>query len=54
MPKKIDLTNKKFGFWTVIREATKEEKEDRPGAYWLCQCVCGTQKVVNGQTLRNG
>jgi hypothetical protein len=54
MPKKIDLTNKVFGFWTVIREATKEEKGQRPGAYWICQCTCGTKKVVNGQTLRKG
>lgn len=54
MPKKIDLTNKKFGEWTVLREATKEEKDNRPGAYWVCKCSCGTVKIVNGQTLRKG
>lgn len=54
MPKKIDLTNQKFGYWTVIREATKEEKNNRPGAYWVCICECGTTKIINGQTLRNG
>ena len=52
MPKKIDLTNKNFGEWLVIREATKEEKQNRPGSYWLCQCSCGTERVINGQTLR--
>lgn len=54
MPKKIDLTNKKFGEWTVLREATKEEKDNRPGAYWVCKCSCGTVKIVNGQSLRKG
>jgi hypothetical protein len=54
MPKKIDLTNKKFGEWTVIREATKEEKNNRPGAYWLCQCSCGNKRIMNGQVLREG
>ena len=53
MPKKIDLTNKQFGYWTVIREATKEEKNNRPGAFWLCKCQCGTEKIVSGQILRN-
>ena len=54
MPKKIDLTGQIFGEWTVIREATKEEKKNRPGAYWKCLCSCGTEKIVNGQTLRKG
>ena len=54
MPKKIDLTNQKFGEWSVIREASKEEKQNRPGAYWLCKCTCGTKRIVNGQTLRKG
>ena len=54
MPRKIDLTNQHFGEWTVIREASKEEKQSRPGAYWLCKCSCGTEKIVNGQTLRKG
>ena len=55
MPKKIDLTNKKFGKLTVIREATKEEKFNKPGAYWICNCDCGTKNIVkNGQGLRKG
>ena len=54
MPKKINLTGKTFGKWYVIREATIEEKQNKPGAYWLCQCNCGKQKIVNGQLLRNG
>lgn len=54
MPKKIDLTNQIFGDWTVIREATPEEKQFKPGAYWLCCCKCGTKKIMNGQLLRTG
>lgn len=54
MPKKIDLTNQHIGEWTVLREATKEEKNYRPGAYWLCQCSCGTQRILSGQVLRLG
>ena len=45
MPKKIDLTNKKFGKLIVIREATKEEKSNKPGAYWVCNCDCGTKNI---------
>lgn len=52
MPNKIDLTNQIFGEWTVLREASKEEKKNKPGAYWLCKCSCGTQKIINGQCLR--
>ena len=52
MPKKIDLTNQIFGEWLVLREATKDEKQNKPGSYWLCRCSCGTEKIVNGQLLR--
>lgn len=54
MPKKIDLINQKFGRLVVIREATKEEKEGRPGAYWICNCDCGNTVIKNGQGLRKG
>ena len=54
MPKKIDLTNQHIGEWTIIREATIEEKKNKPGAFWLCKCSCGNEKIVNGQSLRNG
>lgn len=54
MPKKIDLTGQTFGKLTILREATKEEKEFRPGAYWICQCQCGKQIIKNGQGIRKG
>lgn len=42
-----------YGKLTVIERAARPE--NRPaGAYWLCQCECGNQKVVRGADLRNG
>lgn len=54
MPAKINLTGKIFENWTVIREATKDEKNNRPGTYWYCKCKCGNEKIVSGQVLRKG
>ena len=52
MPKKIDLTGKKFGMWTVISES---DKRDSSGCVkWKCECECGTIRDVNGTSLRNG
>lgn len=52
MGKKIDLTNKKFGKWTVIQES---KKRDAAGSVmWLCKCECGTIKEVSGSSLRIG
>lgn len=51
MPRKIDLTNKKFGRWQVIQESP-ERKNGR--VYWLCECECGTRRNVSGSDLRNG
>lgn len=42
-----DLTNKKFGYWTVIKKA------DKPN-YWHCKCECGTEKDVFRGNLIQG
>lgn len=47
----IDLTGKKFGYWTVIKRDFKNRKN---GVYWICKCDCGTIKSVCGEMLRNG
>lgn len=47
-----DLTNMIFGKWKVIERAYDNEKSK--GAKWLCECECGTQKIVWGKYLRNG
>lgn len=56
MTSKIDLTNKVFGAWTVLKFS-----ESRPiggkGAvkpFWLCRCACGTKREVEGASLRHG
>lgn len=54
MPKKIDLTNKRFQNLVVLREATKEEKNFKPGAWWICKCDCGKVVIKDGQGLRKG
>lgn len=48
----IDITNKKFGRWTVLEINPQRASKGDPG--WLCKCECGTVKVVNGQSLRQG
>ena len=42
-----------YGKLTVIARAKRPD--GRPaGAYWLCQCECGNEKVVRGADLRRG
>lgn len=42
-----DLTNKKFGLWTVIKKAKQPN-------YWTCKCECGTIKDVFRGNLTQG
>lgn len=44
-----DLTDRKFGRWTVLRLHCGGEK-----AMWLCRCECGTESVVAGTGLEIG
>lgn len=41
-----DLTNKRFGDWTVMRYAGSGK--------WECKCSCGKVSLVGGFQLRNG
>lgn len=50
MPNKINITGKKFGKWTVIKESNKKYSQ----VLWVCKCDCGTIKDVVGTGLRNG
>lgn len=47
-----DLTGMRFGKWTVIERAYDTSMSK--GQKWLCQCDCGTKKIVWGKYLRNG
>jgi hypothetical protein len=47
-----DLTDQRFGRLIVLSLHHKHEKR---GAYWLCQCDCGSNpKIIWGGSLRNG
>ena len=49
----INEIGNKYGKLTVLEKALRPE--GRPaGAYWLCQCECGNQKVIRGADLRAG
>lgn len=50
MPKFIDLTGQKFNRWTVIERAENQGKS----VCWLCECECGTRKIVRGGHLKSG
>lgn len=43
--KKIDLTGRVVGRWTVIEEANPNR--------WFCRCQCGREKVLSGDVLRS-
>lgn len=46
----VDLSGQRFGHWTVISRAGVDKKSHY--AMWLCTCDCGTERVVNGRSLR--
>jgi len=45
------LIGKRFGRWEVI---SKEGFNSCGQTMWLCQCECGTERIVNGSSLRTG
>jgi hypothetical protein len=49
MGKFIDLRECRFGFWFVLDKAEKSKSNK---TQWLCECDCGTQKVVTSNSLR--
>ena len=50
--RKIDLTEKRFGMLTVLRQS--ERKSPRGELYWLCRCDCGNEKEILGNNLKRG
>lgn len=51
MAKLIDLTGQRFGRLVVVCRAGSDSKKN---AVWRCRCDCGTEKIINGSSLRNG
>lgn len=50
MPAFRDLTGQSFGQWLVIGHVGKSSS----GQLWLCQCECGTERTIIGDTLKKG
>ncbi len=49
----VEMTGKKFGFWTVLSKIENFKANTR-GARWLCKCICGKEKIVKGSIIRRG
>lgn len=47
--KRLDLTGKVFGLWTV-----HEWLGGKPHGKWRCVCQCGVERAVTGANLRSG
>ena len=47
-----DLTNKKFGRWTILYKTDKRTKNRC--VLWHCRCDCGNEKDVDSDTLKKG
>ena len=48
---KIDLTGKKFGYLTVIKDSGERKGSS---VLWLCQCKCGNKVKIKGTSLLHG
>lgn len=49
------MTGKQCGFWTVIeRGPNRMTPGGNPYVTWLCECRCGTRRLVRAADLRNG
>jgi hypothetical protein len=51
MSARIDLTGKRFGAWAVLYFGGANSSKQ---SVWVCRCDCGTERLVNAQTLRAG
>ena len=51
MPKKIDITGKRFNRWLV---KSPSEKRANGLVMWLCYCECGTERLVRSSDLTTG
>ena len=45
------LEGQRFGHWTVSQKDTTKKGE---GAFYICECDCGTVKSVSGYSLKKG
>ena len=52
MGQKIDLTNQRYGRLVALNPTDKRSKSG--SIYWLFQCDCGKQKVIDSNQVRMG
>lgn len=53
--RKLDLLGQSFGKLTVVAEApSRKTPRGSMPAYWLCRCVCGTEREVASRSLVRG
>ena len=48
--KVVDKAGNRYGKWVVLKRAENSPR----GTRWLCKCDCGTERVVDGGSLRDG
>ena len=53
-PRAKDLTGMQFNSWTVKHFAERVVTENATTNYWMCECVCGTEKKIATSNLRYG
>ena len=53
MPK-IDLTNKKFEYFTVISRNEQKTKENGKNVFWNCKCHCGKEFIDTTTNINKG
>jgi group I intron endonuclease len=46
--------NDRYGMLTLIKRVPKPEGKNFRGSWWLCQCDCGQQTIVNYHELYSG
>ena len=49
-----DLTGQRFGSLIAISRAARPDGLISSGAYWLCKCDCGNEKIIMGKSLQQG
>lgn len=50
----VDMIGRRFRRWTVLAPAEKPEYSEATARFYLCRCDCGTERVLNGRSLRIG
>jgi hypothetical protein len=51
MKKAYDHTGKVFGYWTVLHKGRTDRTSAGSAVFWVCRCVCGTEKEVRANHL---